>query len=141
MNFDELSGDQQQTVLNQMISELGIPGQVDLSANYQNFQNQFVDGSAFGGGVNYNVPTPMGQLGANVSGGGYNVNTPVGRFSDVDLRNIGLMLNRGNQQFGINYQPQGTLPVGQIPSDAMLANELPGVPVQDFLQLNYRYNF
>lgn len=137
MNLEE----EQKTYLNQLINALGIAGNVNLSGSYQDFENKYVDGKSYGAGIDYRVPTALGLLNTNLSGGGYEVNTPSGQFSDLDLRNIGLQLQKGNQQFGINYQPQGSLPVGRIPEDAMMANELPNIPLKDYLQLKYRYIF
>ncbi|BCV04284.1 MAG: hypothetical protein CM15mV83_080 [uncultured marine virus] len=134
-------GNDRETELNKLLNALGLKGTLNLFGSFQDFKNDKVDGYSYGGGVNYGIPTGLGLLTTNLSGGGYKVDTPTGQFSDADLRNIGLLLQKENQQFGINYQPEGAMPIGKIPNDALLANELPNIPVKDYLELQYRYLF
>jgi len=104
---------------------------LQLNANYQQFADQYVDGSAFGGRIGYTQPLDKeSDLSLGVTGSGYKVNTPVGDFKDYGVYGGDIGYRFGPNRLSASYEKYGSI-----------GNELGQMPVKDLVRLLYQRQF
>lgn len=126
--FDMMDKKEQETFLSRLLKNLELTGQ------YNEFANDFVSGSNFGGRVGYNLPLDKAStIRAGVSGGGYKIDTPVGQFKDKEISGGDIGYRFGPNDLSLSYTKRGVLPE--------LSDENSPMNIKDFWRLLYRRQF
>lgn len=121
----EMSAEQKSTLLDNILKRLQITG------GYQQFADQYVDGSSFGGRVGYTQPIDKERdLTFGLSGSGYKVDTPVGQFKDYGVYGGDVGYRFGPNRISASYDKYGSV-----------GNELGQIPVKDLVRLLYSRQF
>jgi hypothetical protein len=121
----QMSQEEKSNLLGNLLKRL------QLNATYQQFADQYVDGSGFAGRIGYTQPLDReSDLSFGVSGSGYKVDTPVGRLQDYGVTGGDIGYRFGPNRISASYDRSGSI-----------GNELGQVPVQDLVRLLYQRQF